>query len=87
MPRGQLRQLFVDLALRTSAANYRGCPFVNIAVEFPDRSPVGADGGPQTVKRAQTVVWTEGPSSVAPNGGNGTALMRPLGGASLVLLK
>src|SRR5438309_3517805 len=47
-------------------------------VEFPDRAPVGADGGPQTVKRAQAVVWTAGPSSVAPNGGNGTALMRPL---------
>jgi AcrR family transcriptional regulator len=39
-PRAQLRQLFTDLALRTSAANYRGCPFVNIAVEFPDRSHV-----------------------------------------------
>jgi AcrR family transcriptional regulator len=37
-PRAQLRQLFVDLAARTSAAGYRGCPFVNIAVEFPDRS-------------------------------------------------
>ena len=47
-------------------------------VEFPDRAPVGADGGPQTVKRAQSVVWTAGPSSVAPNGGNGAALMRPL---------
>lgn len=47
-------------------------------VEFPDRSPVGADGGPQNIKRAQSVVWTEGPSAVAPNGGNGTALMRPL---------
>jgi flavocytochrome c len=47
-------------------------------VEFPDRAPAGADGGPQTVKRAQTVVWTAGPSTVAPNGGNGAALMRPL---------
>lgn len=47
-------------------------------VEFPDRSPVGADGGPQNIKRSQTVVWTEGPSAVAPNGGNGTALIRPL---------
>jgi AcrR family transcriptional regulator len=37
-PRAQLSQLFIDLALRTSAASYRGCPFVNIAVEFPDRS-------------------------------------------------
>jgi urocanate reductase len=47
-------------------------------VEFPDRRPVGADGGPQDVPRAQAVVWTAGPSAVAPNGGNGTALMRPL---------
>jgi AcrR family transcriptional regulator len=39
-PRAQLRQLFVDLAARTSAVSYRGCPFVNIAVEFPDRSHV-----------------------------------------------
>src|SRR5216684_6374136 len=47
-------------------------------VEFPDRAPAGADGGPQSVKRAQTVVWTAGPSFLAPNGGNGTSLMRPL---------
>ena len=47
-------------------------------VEFPDKPPVGADGGPQNVKRAQAVVWTEGPSAIAPNGGNGTALVRPL---------
>jgi AcrR family transcriptional regulator len=39
-PRAQLDQLFVDLALRTSAASYRGCPFVNVAVEFPDRSHI-----------------------------------------------
>jgi AcrR family transcriptional regulator len=37
-PRHQLRQLFVDLAQRTSAASYRGCPFVNVAVEYPDRA-------------------------------------------------
>jgi len=47
-------------------------------VQFPDRSPVGADGGPQTVKRAQTVVWTGEVSAYSPTGGNGTALMRPL---------
>jgi AcrR family transcriptional regulator len=40
VPRQQLRQLFVDLAQRTSAASYRGCPFVNVAVEYPDRSHV-----------------------------------------------
>ena len=48
------------------------------AVAFPDESPVGADGGPPTVKRAQGLVWTAGVSTVAPTGANGTALMRPL---------
>ena len=47
-------------------------------VVFPDRSPGGADGGPQNVKRAQTATWTGEVSAYAPNGGNGTALMRPL---------
>ncbi|HEV2201566.1 MAG TPA: FAD-dependent oxidoreductase [Bryobacteraceae bacterium] len=47
-------------------------------VQFPDKSPGGADGGPQNVKRAQTVTWTGEVSEYAPTGGNGTALMRPL---------
>lgn len=47
-------------------------------VVFPDRSPGGADGGPQTVKRAQSVTWTGEVSAYAPTGANGTALMRPL---------
>ena len=47
-------------------------------VKFPDRPPIGADGGPQNVKRAQTATWTGEVSAYAPNGGNGTALMRPL---------
>jgi succinate dehydrogenase/fumarate reductase flavoprotein subunit len=47
-------------------------------VQFPDRSPVGADGGPQTVRRAQAVVWSGEVSAYAPMGANGTALMRPL---------
>lgn len=34
--RAGLRQLFTDLARRTQVAGYRGCPFVNIACEFPD---------------------------------------------------
>jgi AcrR family transcriptional regulator len=54
-PRAQLRQLFIDLARRTSAPNYRGCPFVNIAVEFPDRSHVArrmvADNKRRLLKR------------------------------------
>src|SRR5467141_741428 len=47
-------------------------------VVFPDKSPGQADGGPETVKRAQTVIWTGEVSAFSPNGGNGTALMRPL---------
>ena len=47
-------------------------------VQFPDRSPGGADGGPQTVKRAQTATWSGEVSAYAPTGANGTALMRPL---------
>ncbi len=47
-------------------------------VQFPDRSPDGADGGPQTVKRAQRLQWSGEANAYAPNGGNGTALMRPL---------
>jgi AcrR family transcriptional regulator len=39
-PRRQLNRFFVDLAQRASAANYRGCPFVNVAAEYPDRSHV-----------------------------------------------
>jgi AcrR family transcriptional regulator len=32
----QLLQCFEDLARRASAPDYRGCPFVNVAAEFPD---------------------------------------------------
>ncbi|WP_144138048.1 TetR/AcrR family transcriptional regulator [Paraburkholderia sp. BCC1884] len=35
-PAKQLQQYFDDLALRAAIDDYRGCPFVNIAVEFPD---------------------------------------------------
>jgi len=47
-------------------------------VPIPDKHPIGADGGPQNVMRAQTVVWTGEVSAYSPTGGNGTALMRPL---------
>lgn len=40
-PRAQLREIFQALAHRTSGANYRGCPFVNTAVEFPDPTHPG----------------------------------------------
>ena len=49
-----------------------------MAFGFPIVSPAEADGGPQNVKRSQTVTWTGEVSTYAPNGGNGTALMRPL---------
>ncbi|MGC7405066.1 TetR/AcrR family transcriptional regulator [Pandoraea pneumonica] len=35
-PRAQLLQIFVDLSERASHPGYRGCPFVNVAAEFPD---------------------------------------------------
>ncbi len=35
-PRAQLLQIFVDLSERASQCGYRGCPFVNVAAEFPD---------------------------------------------------
>lgn len=35
-PARQLQQYFDDLAVRASAKDYRGCPFVNVSVEFPD---------------------------------------------------
>lgn len=35
-PRQQLLQFMADLARRAQREGYRGCPFVNIAAEFPD---------------------------------------------------
>ncbi|MDR6412046.1 TetR/AcrR family transcriptional regulator [Paraburkholderia terricola] len=35
-PAKQLQQYFDDLAVRASIEGYRGCPFVNVSVEFPD---------------------------------------------------
>ncbi|WP_026869824.1 TetR/AcrR family transcriptional regulator [Inquilinus limosus] len=40
-PRAQLRALMEYLADRTTAPNYRGCPFTNDATEFPDPSHPG----------------------------------------------
>jgi AcrR family transcriptional regulator len=63
-PRAQLRQLFVDLATRTSAVGYRGCPFVNIAVEFPDRSHIArrmvADNKARLLKRLKELTKAAG---------------------------
>jgi len=35
-PRAQLRDLFTALTKRISSPDYRGCAFVNTAIEFPD---------------------------------------------------
>ncbi|SMG60078.1 TetR/AcrR family transcriptional regulator [Paraburkholderia susongensis] len=35
-PAKQLQQYFDDLAVRASVDGYRGCPFVNVSVEFAD---------------------------------------------------
>ncbi|KVE34676.1 TetR/AcrR family transcriptional regulator [Burkholderia sp. TSV86] len=35
-PKAQLVQYFDDLAQRALEPGYRGCPFVNVAVEFPE---------------------------------------------------
>jgi len=35
-PVGQLQQIFEDFSIRAAAEGFRGCPFVNIAIEYPD---------------------------------------------------
>jgi AcrR family transcriptional regulator len=37
-PARQVKQFFEDLARRASRPDYRGCPFVNVSCEFPDRA-------------------------------------------------
>ena len=37
-PKQQLLQFCIDLAERAGKPSYRGCPFVNVAVEFPERN-------------------------------------------------
>lgn len=37
-PFQQILQFFCDLVGRATQPGYRGCPFVNIAIEFPDRT-------------------------------------------------
>jgi AcrR family transcriptional regulator len=71
-PRRQLRRFFVDLAQRASASNYRGCPFVNVAAEFPDRSHVArrmvADNKARLLRRLMDLTAAAGardPSSLA----------------------
>ena len=53
-PRRQLDALFQALAKRTSSPSYRGCPFVNTAVEFPDHNHPGravAEGNKRELRR------------------------------------
>jgi len=53
-PRSQLRALFEALGKRASSPDYRGCPFVNTAVEFPDHSHPGrvvAEGNKRELRR------------------------------------
>ncbi|RAU22313.1 TetR family transcriptional regulator [Paramagnetospirillum kuznetsovii] len=40
-PRRQLQALFAAVGRRTSGPDYRGCPFVNTSVEFPDHAHPG----------------------------------------------
>jgi len=47
-------------------------------VQFPDKSPMEADGSPQNVKRAQGLIWSGEVNAYAPTGANGTLLIRPL---------
>jgi AcrR family transcriptional regulator len=65
--RKQLRQIFVDLAKRASALDYRGCPFVNIAVEFPDRAHFArqmvADNKARLLKRLGALAKAAGASN------------------------
>ncbi|MCS6766244.1 MAG: TetR/AcrR family transcriptional regulator [Candidatus Protistobacter heckmanni] len=35
-PRAAVESLFLNLSRRTGAPGYRGCPFVNVAAEYPD---------------------------------------------------
>ncbi|MBJ9677530.1 TetR/AcrR family transcriptional regulator [Burkholderia gladioli] len=35
-PKAQLLKYVDELAVRAAAPDYRGCPFINVAVEFPD---------------------------------------------------
>jgi len=40
-PRGQLRALIAYVADRATTQGYRGCPFINYAAEFPDKTHPG----------------------------------------------
>lgn len=41
-PRAQVEALFKALATQISSPQFRGCPFINLATEIPDRQHLGA---------------------------------------------
>jgi AcrR family transcriptional regulator len=77
-PFEQILQFFCDLAGRTAQAGYRGCPFVNLAIEFPERShPVRrkvAANKARLLQRLQQLTTLAGAKD-APTLANGLALL------------
>jgi len=66
--RAQLRQLSSTLPRAPPRQSYRGCPFVNIAVEFPDRSHVArqmvADNKARLLERLKELAKAAGADNV-----------------------
>lgn len=69
-PRAQMLQIFVDLAQRASRPGYRGCPFVNVAAEFPDPDHAARHSvvnyKAEVVKRFTALVTAAGLAEPAP---------------------
>ncbi|ODP33306.1 TetR/AcrR family transcriptional regulator [Pandoraea sp. ISTKB] len=69
-PRAQMLQIFVDLAERASKPGYRGCPFVNVAAEFPDPTHAArisvVNYKAEVVKRFTALVTAAGLAEPAP---------------------
>jgi AcrR family transcriptional regulator len=69
-PRAQMLQIFVDLAERASRPGYRGCPFVNVAAEFPDPAHAArvsvVNYKAEVVRRFTTLVTAAGLKEPAP---------------------
>lgn len=68
-PAEQLVQILTDIAARAAKPEYRGCPFVNISVEFPDREHptrefVQAQKA-QLIKRLQAIAKAAGAAKPA----------------------
>ncbi|OXS97270.1 TetR family transcriptional regulator [Pandoraea apista] len=69
-PRAQMLQIFVDLSERASKPGYRGCPFVNVAAEFPDPEHAArksvANYKAEVVRRFTTLARAAGLQKPAP---------------------